>query len=421
MATMLVSVPLTLHYLGSERFGLWMTITSLIATLGFADFGIGNGLLNAVAQANGRDDREAIKESISSAFAILSLIALVILVVFGGIYPLVDWGGLFHVRSAAAHDEAGVALMVFVFCFALSIPAGVVQRTQTGLQLGYVTNLWQTIGSVVALAGVLFTIHFRLGLPWLVASIAGIPVLALFANGIAFFFVTNPELRPTSSAVSRNAGQRIAHVGLYFLVQQLAVSLAYTSDNLIISRLLGPDAVTEYAVPVRLFSVVPLVLSMLLMPLWPAYGEAMARGDGKWVRHIFTRSLQISLGFTVAVTSGLLWFTESIFRLWLGSSFAAPSFLLTGLAIWKLFEAWGIPVAAFLNGANAIRVQAVSALGMAVCALMLKFVLVRSIGVPGAIWATIVSYALFTFIPLSFVTYHLLTNMEIRPSQSRPT
>src|ERR1035438_2273421 len=52
----LVSVPLTLGYLGKERYGLWMTISSIVAMLSFADFGMGNGLLNAVAVANGKND-----------------------------------------------------------------------------------------------------------------------------------------------------------------------------------------------------------------------------------------------------------------------------------------------------------------------------------------------------------------------------
>ena len=52
--TMLISVPLTLGYLGPERFGMWMAISAVIAMLGFADFGLSNGLLNAVAHASGR-------------------------------------------------------------------------------------------------------------------------------------------------------------------------------------------------------------------------------------------------------------------------------------------------------------------------------------------------------------------------------
>ena len=46
----LLSIPLTLGYLGADRFGLWMTIASLQAIFAFADFGLGNGVLNTVAE-----------------------------------------------------------------------------------------------------------------------------------------------------------------------------------------------------------------------------------------------------------------------------------------------------------------------------------------------------------------------------------
>lgn len=68
ISTSLITVPLTLRYLGNERFGLWMTISSVLAMAAFADFGIGNGVLNTVAKAFGRDDME---EDCAEAFGTL--------------------------------------------------------------------------------------------------------------------------------------------------------------------------------------------------------------------------------------------------------------------------------------------------------------------------------------------------------------
>ena len=68
VGTVLISVPLTLHYLGPERYGMWMTMSSLVAIFSFADLGIGNGVLNAVAAAHGRDDRATIRGYVSSGF-----------------------------------------------------------------------------------------------------------------------------------------------------------------------------------------------------------------------------------------------------------------------------------------------------------------------------------------------------------------
>ena len=48
---MIVSVTATVSYLGPERFGVWMTISSFAVMLTFLDLGVGNALMNRVAEA----------------------------------------------------------------------------------------------------------------------------------------------------------------------------------------------------------------------------------------------------------------------------------------------------------------------------------------------------------------------------------
>jgi Polysaccharide biosynthesis protein len=108
MLVTIISVPLALSYLGNERFGLWMTATSVVSMLAFADFGIGNGLLSAVAEASGRDDLEAIRRYISSGFAILIAIAVcMLLLFFSTAYPLVDWAHVFNVHTSTPGRRRG--------------------------------------------------------------------------------------------------------------------------------------------------------------------------------------------------------------------------------------------------------------------------------------------------------------------------
>src|SRR5690348_11551465 len=70
VGTTLITIPLTLKYLGNERFGLWMTISSVMAMASFADFGVGNGVLNTVAKAFGKDNLVGIRMAVSSGFAL---------------------------------------------------------------------------------------------------------------------------------------------------------------------------------------------------------------------------------------------------------------------------------------------------------------------------------------------------------------
>ncbi|MDD5580249.1 MAG: oligosaccharide flippase family protein [Methylobacter sp.] len=395
----LISVPLTLHYLGAERFGLWMTISSVIAMLSFADLGIGNGLLNAIAEAKGKDDYQGIRRYISSAFAILSVIALLVLLVFYVIYPFVPWAGFFNVKSPLAMQEAGRAIAIFVLCFALHIPAGVVQRVQMGLQMGFVANLWQMAASLLALGSVLLVINFEMGLPWLVGGMAGIPVLVAALNGLSFFKKVRPDIRPNWNSVCRQAMKKIAHIGLLFLVLQIAGAITFASDNIVIAKLLGAEAVAKYAIPEKLFSVIPLILGMFLMPLWPAYGEAISRKDGAWVKRIFFQSMALSVIFALIMASFLCWFAEPILNLWVGEEVHPPLLLLVGIGAWKIIEACGNAFAMLLNGANIVRAQVVIAILLAIISIALKIFLVQQVGLAGVVWATCAAYILCTLIP----------------------
>src|SRR6202042_1779317 len=100
IGTSLITVPLTLRYLGNERFGLWMTISSVLAMAAFADFGVGNGVLNTVAQAFGEDDSLGVRRAVSSGFAVLSSIAILLLLSFFSIFRLINWGDFFRVSSS---------------------------------------------------------------------------------------------------------------------------------------------------------------------------------------------------------------------------------------------------------------------------------------------------------------------------------
>src|SRR5580693_5619124 len=66
MAGPLITVPIVIRYLGQEQYGLWMTVTSLIGMFIFADLGLGNGLMTAISQADGRGDTQESRRCIAS-------------------------------------------------------------------------------------------------------------------------------------------------------------------------------------------------------------------------------------------------------------------------------------------------------------------------------------------------------------------
>jgi O-antigen/teichoic acid export membrane protein len=395
----LVTVPLTLKYLGNERFGLWMTISSVLAMAAFADFGIGNGVLNTVASASGRDDTEGVRAAVSNGFAVLNAIALALIVLFFLIYPFVSWADFFGVVSPQARAEAGPAVAVFAVCFALNISMDVVQRVQLGLQQGYRFALWQLIGSGTGFVGVLAGIWLQVSLPVLVVAIAGAPILATALNFVHFFGFLRADLRPSMRGISREVISLIARLGGFFFILQVVGAVSFSADNFLIARILGAASVPDYAIPQRMFGLIAMMLSMFIAPLWPAYGEAISRGDIAWVRRTIIRSLLVVVSVSAVAATILLFLSPSILHLWVGSRIHPPFLLLLGIAIWTIVNCGGDALGVFLNGATNIRFQVIVATGFGMTCVATKVLLLQRFGIVGIPWATVLTYMLVNVPP----------------------
>jgi O-antigen/teichoic acid export membrane protein len=417
ISTSLVTVPLTLKYLGNERFGLWMTISSVLAMAAFADFGVGNGVLSAVAKAYGKDDVAAIRRAVSSGFAMLNTIALLLLLFFFLLYPWVSWPGFFRVYSPLARSEAGPTLAVFVVCFALNISMDVVQRVQLGLQQGYRYGMWQCAGSMMGFAGVLCGIWLKVSLPLLVAAVAGAPIVATAINCAHYFGFVRPDLRPGWGEVSRDALSQILRLGGLFFVLQVVVAISYSADNLIIARTLGAVNVPEYSIPQRMFALIAMLSGMFVAPLWPAYGEAISRGDMLWVRRTLRKSLLTVLSLGSVASFLLLIFSRQLIALWVGGR-VHPSFvLLLGFAVWTVVNCCGDALGAFLNGATAIRVQVLIAAISGMACLSTKIVCVHHFGISSMPWATTTAFLAFGAIPYLLMIPSILKKVSKRTDE----
>lgn len=401
LLTIVISVPLTLAYLGPERYGIWMAISSVTALLGIADLGMGLGLMTLVARAAGAHDDVGLRQCLVSGMLLLVLVALLAGIAFAAVFPLIAWSRVLNIRDPAMASEAAEAIAVFAVCFLGGIASSSVVRIQMGLQKGFVANLWQAAGSVGGLCAVLVAIRLRLGLPGLVLAQSGIPLLMTLAN--AAVFLPRLDLPLRLSDVHWTAMRRIFAAGAGFFVLQMDGIIGYASDGIIVAHVLGPVAATELSIPARMFSVVGIVLSTLLAPLWPAYTEAKAAADHGWIRTTLLRSLRMSLLGALLASVLLCIGGRSILALWVGDRVHPDTALLLALGVWTVLECIGVSLSMFLNGFGVVRAQLYIATLFAASALVLKFWLVGRVGIVGIPVATTLAYLLTTLVPYALI------------------
>jgi O-antigen/teichoic acid export membrane protein len=407
----LLSVPLTVGYLGSERYGVWMTISTLLAWLTLADFGVGNSLTNALSETFVADQRKLAQTHVASVFWLLCAAALALAGLAACVWRWVDWSGLLNVQTPSVAADLGPAVAVTLAIFLLNFPLSIISRILSAYQESAIANFWMAGGSIASLGGLVLATHFKVGLVPLIGAYSASSLLVTAASAVWLFGFYKPWLRPSISAVDRTSLGKLMNVGGMFFVAQIAALLILQTDNLVIAHFLGAQAVTPYSVTWRLFSFSTLLQTLLLQSLWPAYAEAYARGDGAWIRRTFRTSLLSCFAVTLGMVVPLVLFGNQIIHRWAGPE-AVPSFtLLVLMGVWSLVGGAFQSIVCMLNGMGRVKIQMTVGMVTSIANIAVSVWLVRWMGVEGVILGTLISYLIFAVIPICFATKSALSSL----------
>lgn len=395
-----VVMPAMLQYLGASVFGFWMTAVSLTSMALFVDFGIGNGLLTKLSRAIGSADHAGVRGYIASAYVVLTVIALALL----SILALAVIGTQTVLPVLLGHVVPSGSLSVFVVClvtFFIGVPASVIQRVMYASQKAWVSNIWQILAAVLSVILCLVSIQAGLS-PWKVIAAYALPPVLIMVVSTIHFFGMYPQWRPRIDDFSKEYAADLLSIGSRFLILSVITSIALNVDNLIIVQRLGAAAVTEYAVPAKLASLLGLVVTALFLPLWAANGEALARQDYAWVKRT---TLRMSLfgGLAVLVAGGvLLVLSDAIIHFWMGREFDGQFPVLMLLSVLSVFMAFTSPFNMVLNSLGSVKPQLVAWMLFLVVSVLLKYFTLEE----GKLW----------LIPMISALTYLLTVAVIIPA-----
>lgn len=401
LLTGFVSVPIAIHYLGTETYGLWQTIAAIAAFLTFADFGLGNSVMNAISKSTATNDRRRAMTSASSGFFLLLAIAMFICAVFAMLYPSIRWPEVLNVHSSVAKSEAGPATAAFVVCTAFAIPLTIVQRIQFGYQEGFMSSLWTGLGSIGGLAGLIVATKLNLGLEGVILSMTGVPLIALALNWIQEFGLSRRWLLPRLSHFRFETAKDLLSSGSLFLVLQAMTIVTFSSDAVVANRALGPAAVAQFSVVQRLFLLAPTLLGLAAMPLWPALTEAYVRGDLRWVRQASAGMLLATGIGSIAASAMVLWMAPAFIAWWVGPSLVPSQSLSLALAGWSVAYVIVTALGLVLNATRGLGFEAIMLSATALASVILKVALAPTAGLAGMALGGIAAYLFIFIVPCS--------------------
>jgi O-antigen/teichoic acid export membrane protein len=397
MLLMVLTVSLTVPYLGAERFGVWMTVASFIGMLTFLDLGVGNALTNKVAQVSAQYNLVALRCTISGGLGFLFIIGCTMGALLFELVTILPWQWLIKTQDLSLHDEILNSAQVFAILFGSYIFTNGIQRIFAGLQRAFEGHLVIVAGSCFSLFALWIAARQEAGIAYLLIATLGSQSIA---NLALLLILSKRKLFTLSSIASytRKEAQPLLHIGGLFFILQIGTMVGWGADCLIISSTLGAAQVAVFSIVQRLFQFVTQPMNILNAPLWGAYADAHSRGEKTFIKKTLIHSI-FSTGIYALIVFFLLLISGGyIVRIWTDNSISISSSLLASYGAWAILDALGNSSAMFLNGCNIVKPQVWSVLSLVVFSIPIKFILINNFGLSEMLVGFAVIYLLnFTF------------------------
>lgn len=336
-----VTIPIALRLLGTDRYGLWLSVGSALAWVGLVGPGLGHGLINALADAAGRDDASSMRRHVSTAVCTVGGLGLVLL----ALSPMLSaWSGWPLALGVATRPdltaEAVHLIGVASVLFALSVTVEVIGPVCLGLQEGHLSGFASMGGNLAVLVGVallgwyggsLIAFTLVIGLP---------PILANVMLGAYVLVQRHPQLRPSLRQWNTSSFALVLGFGGWMFLGTLGELAVYQSANVLIANRFGPGEVPRYAVPAALFLNVATLCYLIIQPYWPALKEASVRRDWEWIRQFSTRTFGTRMGIMAGASIALVTGGPALIHAWAGPDAVPPRSLLLAMSAYSLLVAW---------------------------------------------------------------------------------
>ena len=385
----LLLVPLTLGYLNAYEYGIWLTLNSILSWINSFDIGLGSGLRNKLAIAEADKDKEKARSYVSTTFVMLLFITTVIFILFSIFNGLIDWYSALNVDTNAVHNIRGIIGASFLF-FCLNFIFKFIGNVYQAKQLPAVNYFITFMGHFLSLVLIFILKETISGsLFWVAVVYSASPPIVYMCCYPVTFMKLFPYLSPSFRYFKKELLRDLMSLSILFFILQIMGIVLFSLSNVLISHLFGPDQVTPYNLTYRYFSVISMVFSLFLAPIWSATTDAYAKGEIAWIKNCVSKLSKVMILISFLIMF-MIFASPIAYKIWIGDAVEIPFVLSMFMGVYMFVLLWSLCFSSVLNGMGILYIQTINILGMSIFFYPLCWGLGNYYGVEGVVIAMII-------------------------------
>ena len=382
-------VPYSLKLLDTDKYGIWLAISSTVSWISILDIGLANGLRNKVAEYIARKEYNQAKIAVSSTYAILLLIILPIAAIFAIAAPFINWNNVFNTKLDQ-QELLYTLITVFTglsFQFILKPISSILQ----GDQKIYKSNQIQLICNFIPLVPIILLGKYLQGSMFALAIAQTIlPVGVLLVYTILLFNKSYADIKPSLKFIDLKKSKSLFQLSIAFFIVQIAGVFLYSTTEIIVAREFGGGDVAIYVSLYKYYSATSIVINIILATYWSAFTNAFALNDIEWIRSSTKKLVKIAALFLIVIIVQVL-LAVPVFKIWVGDKIQVPFTLSVGMAVYFAVALFTAVYTVILNGTGKVKIQSIVSIITAILHIpvVLFFIRYLHLGLNSIIYASI--------------------------------
>lgn len=384
--------PLSLDYLGAIKFGIFLTLLSIVDWFLNFDIGIGLGLRNKFGEAVAlKEDEKAVRYVSTAYFALGGLVLLVTigLLLLNFFLPWANWLNI----APELVDEVKLLGAIIIVAFGIRFVSRNIYEIFYAFQkMAYVEffSFMTKASFLVLILLIPLIVDESLLLFGLAKSLtfALVPLLV----GLYFFRSKFRKYRPYLKHVRLDYFKSLFSLGFKFFLIKISMLIIHQTNNILIASFVSLEGVPQYEAAYKYLSVFMLLFVILNNQLWPSNIEAYAQGDFEWMKKSMRTVLKIWIG-TLLLALIMVILSPFVYDLWLQENMYIPITISVAVAVSICLTTWVNMFNIVLNGTGKIKLQMYAWIFAALINIpaSLFYVKVLDFGVVGIVLGTITS------------------------------
>lgn len=395
-----IYTPLLFNYLGEDKYGVWITLLSVLNWVYFFDLGVGNSSRYYLIKYINENDYARAKKQIFAGYFILTIISACLWVV--GLLAIAFFD--INILIKSNYDLS----WIFVIClsgvcisFILSMSKAIFNAVYHTEYIGFV-NLISQILNIICLF--IFSKHFENSLVFIAFMTCSIQIMVNFVSSV-IFFAKHSELRFSASDFSKNEITLSCNLGGKYLLMQINALIIFSTDTILINNLFGSVEASRYNI---IQSVIGYTATFIVAFIEPVRTKITINYENKsWImmRKIYIYLCVILPLYMLGIIVFDMFF-EPITTIWLGHKMIYTFTMLASSSLYYIVYIWGEINATFVNAINRVKLECILGTINAIVNIPLSIFLGKTMHLKasGVILATVICL----FISQLIMTYDIV-------------